>query len=469
MMHPLARSASIALLLTAGLCPGQDAAQPAATPAPSTPAPRADPAAAKVLQDAEAAARALTSISYSITFKGDVMASQKASAEVIMLRDTEHDGRWLKRWIGTAEVVTMPPTTVQISDQGDTITYINMDKKEYHKDMAKYVNQRGIEPLVYCWIPEIAEGDKLNKTPFATYLTVPGGLTGRPAESVGDLPCDVVVANYGPNQPTRTWWFSKEDHLPRKLEWDFSAGGVPGKFVWEISNLKSNPPLVPAMFELPVPEGFKKFEPPPQTPVTAPPADAGGLQTSAAAKHRFPGTTVGTLAPDFTLPMIGFDATGPGVLPIKGKSFTLSAERASVIVLDFFGSWNAQSKAAAPELEKMAAALQGRPVKIISLAIRERDENKAIEFLSQPRYAAGLLPAADDVAKAYRARVIPSYFVVGFEGEIIYTTGNYARDATVKEMQTAIETYLGSHQPGQTTTTTTPATPAGDDSGDSSK
>jgi thiol-disulfide isomerase/thioredoxin len=247
--------------------------------------------------------------------------------------------------------------------------------------------------------------------------------------------------------------------------WTFKDAGT---WAWELSDVRVNPEIAPAMFDLPTPEGFRRFDPPPPvSPTTAPASGAtrtgNGLQTSLGGA-RVTGLIPGSLAPDFTLPMVTLDASGPGVVPVKGKSFTLSAERSSVIVLDFFGSWNAQSKSAAPEMARMAAALRGKPVKIISLAVRERDEAKPIEFLSQTPYATALLPAADEVAKLYKARVIPTYFVVGLEGEIVYTNSTYGRDVTVKEVQDVIERYLQSrHAAGA------PGDGAGDRSGDTTK
>lgn len=484
MTHRTARPAVFALLALAAACPAQtDLAAPAAPPPAPAPV-NADPAAAKILQDAADAAKALVGISYTTTFTSDLMGiKQLGKAEVLMLRDFEHEGRWLKRWIGTHEVVSMEPTRVEVADQGDTITYIDHAKREYHEQPARYVNPRGIEPLVYLWVPEIAEGDKLNKMPYAKYLEAPGGVTfgvpenvgGKeypspevgPVDDVGGVACDVVTADFGENLAKRTLWIGQEDHLPRRLQWAFKDAGT---WKWELSDVKVNAALVPALFELPLPDGYKRFDPPPPVTPGATGSSStvmgpgGGLTTDSNKGRAVSGLAVGNLAPDFTLPMITLDSSGPGLVPVKGKSFTLSAERSHVIILDFFGSWNAQSKTAAPELAKMAAAIRGQPVKIISLAVRERDEAKPLEFLSMTPYAAALLPDADEVVKLYKARVIPTYFAVGFEGEIIYTSSTYARDATVKEMQAAVTNYLQSHSPGGREA----APAAGGDAGDES-
>jgi thiol-disulfide isomerase/thioredoxin/outer membrane lipoprotein-sorting protein len=415
-----------------------------------------DPAATRILQDSAEAARKLTSLSYTMDFKGELAGlSQKARTDVLMLRDAGDAGRWWKRWLGSHEMVGMEPTPIEISDQGETITWIDRKEKAWHKEPARYVDKRRLESLVYAWFPDVA-----SDAPYSDYLKAPS-LAVLDAAEVGGVACDVVLADMGPNQAQRKWSIGKEDHLPRRLEWIFT-GGISGSWVWEAQDLRVNPTVTKDRFDLPVPEGFERFEPKIEN-AKSPGGDGGeatasggGMRrdsTGGANAARVPGTEVGNLAPDFELPLVTFDATGPGVLPVKGKSFKLQEHRGNVVVLDFFGSWNAQCRAAGPEIQKALATFRGRPVRWFSLAVRERDDAKPIEHMTQNSYSWGLLLKADDVAKVYKARVIPTYIVIGFEGEVVQVAPGFDRNSTIPQIQQVITSYLGAHQPATSTPT----------------
>ena len=75
---------------------------------------------------------------------------------------------------------------------------------------------------------------------------------------VGDVLCDVVWVNYGPeaNNTQARWYFGTEDHLPRRVERLRPINGRAGALVQTLYDLKVNFDVEESMFAIDRPEGF---------------------------------------------------------------------------------------------------------------------------------------------------------------------------------------------------------------------
>lgn len=400
-----------------------------------------DPGAVKVLEEAAEAARGLLSLSYTMEFKGDLAGlSQTASTKVDMVRDLDRESSWAARWLGSHKINAegLEPTRIELSTDGEHYVYLDHDRSMWFKQPKAAVRGKPVEPLVYAWFAELAEDN-----PYSQYLKAPGLSLEAPAQA-GGVMCDVILADMGSSQAKRRWWIGQVDRMPRRLQWEF-AGGVTGTWTWDVRNLDINPAMSARDLELPAPEGYHKIEPPTRQP--GPPqggmtitGDSSGLTTRA----RTTGVEEGNIAPEFELPLVTFGGQGPGAMPVKGQTLKLSSLRGSVVVLDFWGSWCAPCRTAHPEMQRMVNALQGRPVRLLGLAVREKDEAKPIEYMTQNGYAWDLLQKADDVARQYKVRAFPSFFVIGFEGEIIHVASGFEAGQTIPQMQSVIQNYLSS-------------------------
>ena len=114
-------------------------------------------------------------------------------------------------------------------------------------------------------------------------------------------------------------------------------------------------------------------------------------------------------------------------------------------MLEFGGSWCLPCRDSRPELDRLAGQFAGKTVKVLSLSVRDKSPDVAMERFKAQNHAFPLLMEADAVATAYQVRTYPSYYVLGFEGEVLKHEAVYAKDSTVNGLTSIIESYLSTH------------------------
>jgi len=98
----------------------------------------------------------------------------------------------------------------------------------------------------------------VHETPFADEINGES-VALLAGERIGKEPCYVVDVVYAENQGRTIWYFSKRDHLPRRVDrvYDDRARGV-AKLVVELYDLEPDPEIADLDFALTLPEGFDK-------------------------------------------------------------------------------------------------------------------------------------------------------------------------------------------------------------------
>ncbi len=399
-----------------------------------------DPVARQKLEQASEAIKRLDGLSYRLkhTSEGGFGLEQRADTEVWMLRSPENPERWLIHWVGTVKSPGESELELLVTQdrQSGFMTWVDHPKKEWHRKPEHEYKGRNQDRRAFAWVSDLAD-----PVPLADQIAAPEMVIETDAEHDGVL-CDVILVRPEKGTPRR-WAIGKDDHLPRHVEWVLEGGGMSGRFNFEMQQVQADPPLTPAQFEIPVPDGYRKVEPPPPPP--PPPPGATGTSTAGrggdasaapATRVRVEGTSVGDLAPDFEL--VKADLEGVG----KEERLRLSSLRGNVVVLDFWGSWNAKCKAAGPEIKTLVEKFKGRPVRVLGMTIREKDKARPIDYMKQNAFPWSILLDADEVAKQYKARVCPTYFVIGPEGDIVHITTDFEREKTMAAVSEAIEKAL---------------------------
>jgi thiol-disulfide isomerase/thioredoxin len=116
---------------------------------------------------------------------------------------------------------------------------------------------------------------------------------------------------------------------------------------------------------------------------------------------------VGEVAPDWTLK----DSTG--------KPRTLSEYRGKVVVMDFWATWCGPCKEVMPRMQKLYEKYQDRDVVILGVDAWEQKD--AAAFMQQKKFAYSLLLKGEEIAESYRVTILPSVYVVGVDGRVIYS------------------------------------------------
>lgn len=286
-------------------------------------------------------------------------------------------------------------------------------------------------------------------------------------ETFGGVECDVVAVTTGKIR-TR-WWIATSDRLPRKSERIIGGGGQGDASMFvEVTDLRLNasPQDAAGNLRVPVPEGYTEDRAAPPRPTPPKSNPAGTPVKGAEGAEGDGGGGGGGGGATRTAPPVPEVPAGPRPAPdfsLKtpaGETVTLSSLKGSVVVLEFAGTWAISLRDARPELEAFVQAHKDRPVRVFSLAVREKSKEKAIEDFRKGGFTFGLLLDADETARAYRARTFPSYAVVNPAGDLVMEPSAYVKGDTMKALRDATAAALGGGTaPGGMTPPTPPIHP----------
>ena len=208
--------------------------------------------------------------------------------------------------------------------------------------------------------------------------------------SVNGVLCHVVYLEYLVNaQRTirERWFFGVKDYLPRKFEHIVANDkGRYGAEVLSLSNLIVNAPLSRSAFHIQLPRGYTA------TPYKAPNQPAL--------------LAVGDLAPDWMLN----DA--------DGNRHTLSEYRGKIVMLDFWATWCGPCVRTMPEVQKLREQYSSNDLVVFGVNCWEESNPSA--YMKQHGYTYGLLVKGEEITKAYRVETLPTVYVIGRDGRIIF-------------------------------------------------
>ena len=180
------------------------------------------------------------------------------------------------------------------------------------------------------------------------------------------------------------------------------------------TNMRTNVPAPSATFNLTrAPSGFRTSgDTGGATPAPGKPARETPARSSSS--DRKVGTDVGDQAPDWTLE------------DSKRKTHRLEDYRGELVLVDFWATWCGPCKRAMPGLQKLHRQYEKEGLNVIGINVWEENPHEAVGYMQSKRYDYQLLLRGDSVAKRYGVKGIPSYFLIGPEGEILYTARGFS-------------------------------------------
>lgn len=128
----------------------------------------------------------------------------------------------------------------------------------------------------------------------------------------------------------------------------------------------------------------------------------------------------------------------------QGKDYDLAGYRGKVVLVNFWATWCEPCREEMPSLEELQEKMKGRPFAILTVNMEETDARVG-RFLQSALLQKDSLTVLYDrfgnVAKAWKARLLPVSFLVGVDGRIRYSLLGSA-DWTSPEVIAQIERLL---------------------------
>jgi len=306
--------------------------------------------------------------------------------EVKMSKITKEDPVGLKLAVSgelVSAIPDKPNTPFIVAYDGKLIRELNNIKKIVSVSEPK---DKGLYLLVYA-LSLIMDQFKAPE-PFGTEIAA-NVVRYDGAAVVSGVACDVVYVEYSDSPLNkRAWWFlGVGDRLPRKVKEFYTAEGQERGRVLTISNLKVDPTLDDSTFIIHAPEGYEvKTYQAPKQPELLP---------------------VGESAPNWKL-------SDP-----QDNEYSLSDYRGKIVVMDFWATWCGPCAVVMPDLQKLHEKYKGRGVAVFGISVWESGDPAA--FMKNRGYTYQILVNGDKIAEDYRISGIPTLYVIGADGKILYS------------------------------------------------
>lgn len=375
-----------------------------------------DPAARKVLERMGEAAKRATSISYKVVHKGEgvFMSRLPGLSGEVLLQRRKDTGLFNSRVSGKREDVEgLKGLSFLVVSDGTTKTWVDDSVKLVVRRMNEVARGEQPDTAATLWLRHLVDPAALAKELEATTITMEA-----PVQLDG-VTCDVVYVDPGEGLAKSRWSIAQTDHLPRRYESLLRGGGLNDSQTWTVTSVVVDGPVPAGSFAISLPDGYQMSDATVNTPATP----------SAMPRERAVGANVDDLAPEFEL-------SNP-----KGEKVKLSSMKGSVVVLDFWGTWCLPCRKASPMVQALHTDYKDKGVKVFGLAVREANDQKPIDYMTQGNYTYGLLLKADETAKAYKIKAYPTYVIIGKDGEIAKIEMGYD-EAAFRGMREAIDALL---------------------------
>lgn len=406
------------------------------------------PEAKKLLLDSAKALNQATSLRFTSRYRVEGNLPVKlgsVEARVTMLKPEGQKYHWITRAVGSGSL-----RDGEAPKPFDVAWYLDQTQV-VDEGAKKVVVRKGRVTDASARAAEFARLKEMyGPTPWNTELEG-ATLALAPDEVVNGVNCRVVDVSYTANRRTARIWLGESDLIPRRFTQFAGLQNEQAQFrasmILELTDVEVGQPLAMSDVTVSAPDGFEtesfviteRPKPEERARVGSRPgttvganSDSGDAPEGTVATQRPAPRNVLPAAPDFRM------------VTTDGSELTLSSMRGSVVVLDFWGTWALGCKQSGPELQGLHERMKDRGVRVIGIASKERNEEKAASTFKERGQAYTLVTQGGAVASAYGVATFPTVVVVGRAGEILLKVEKYVPGESIKQIEATIETHLAS-------------------------
>jgi thiol-disulfide isomerase/thioredoxin len=106
---------------------------------------------------------------------------------------------------------------------------------------------------------------------------------------------------------------------------------------------------------------------------------------------------------------------------LEGRSHSLESHRGKVVLINFWATWCEPCREEMPSIERLRRSLDGRPFVVLAVNLAEPPSRIRGYLEKMPLHFTVLLDRDTAAAKAWKARILPSTYIVGPDGKIRYS------------------------------------------------
>lgn len=394
-----------------------------------------DDKAMSIIKRAAEVVQGAKGLKYSVTMKGaeGILASAfpPGGAQVLAVRSEGAVlGGWLVRATGEARPEGKPVQQFDVAWRQTSVEFVDHDRKRVAERTGRNPQGPGAQLAGMARLQQA-----LAASPFAKELAAKSTVMEAP-RTIGGEECHVVLITNADGRTKYRWAFAQTDGFPRLSE-QVLEGEIGGNVSMELGDVSietSEPTsITPDQLRVVVPEGYTEDRPganpaKPSQPVNKdtskprvdPPKPADPAQPKPEANEA-PAPEVATAEEK-----PGPEASAPAGLPRPAPDFELSTPqgekvrlsdlKGTVVVAEFFGSWCLPCR---DWHARLAEAAKDKPVKLLALSVREKDDANAEQAIADSGAPYQLLLGAHQTAAAYGVRSYPATVIIDKDGLVI--------------------------------------------------
>lgn len=216
-----------------------------------------DPKAIAILEKADAATRAVSSVAYDATATpGGAAAANMGPATGRAVLDGAVGGQPRNFYGEVSMEGPNGPVKVSAGGNGDMFFVIDHVTKKAYEDMDPNVMGSLGNALNAVNMIEF-----VHDTPFSDEINA-ASVEYRGTTEVGGVECHEIHVTYANFRGLEsTWFFGTEDYLPRRrIQMFRNQQGEPGQIDRVITNLRVDPDLPASTFVMTLPEGYERID-----------------------------------------------------------------------------------------------------------------------------------------------------------------------------------------------------------------